>query len=102
MARVLTSDPITKTVTLWHDDGEGGATIETRQDVSDIMEFNRARHNSFDQRAGWKGDMHWVGKIPGFIYAQLAKDGILFDQRALRKWLMDPVNRAWLTRPGKL
>lgn len=99
---LLTGDSLRQTATFWHPDPQGGVTIETVQDVQAIADRNKARYNSFDERSPWKGDWHWVGSIPMTVYWRLMQEGLLHDQTALRKWLMNPDHRAWLTRPGAL
>ena len=49
-----------------HADGEGGIVIQTRQDVSDIVEQNKKEYNSFDERARWSDQLfgNKVASIP--------------------------------------
>lgn len=49
-----------------HADGEGGIVIQTRQDVSAIIEQNKKEYNSFDERARWSDDLlgNKVASIP--------------------------------------
>jgi hypothetical protein len=46
--------------------------------------------------------MHKVGSIPMSIYHELQKQGILQDEKRLKKWLNDPDNRVFRTRPGRV
>ena len=101
--RLLDYDPLTRTKRIFHyDPTTGGFVIETLQDVEDIVESDKASFRSVDERAGWKGDMHRVASIPMNIYAELARKGIADDEKALRRWLNDPDNRVFRTRPGKV
>ncbi len=49
-----------------HADGEGGIVIQTRQDVSDIIEQNKKEYNSYDERARWSDQLfgNKVASIP--------------------------------------
>jgi hypothetical protein len=80
--------------------------IETVQDVTEIVEENKMAYNA---RGGerWKHFVNHVAQIPTSIYYDLKRKGIIDDKRdpemkALRRWLNDPDNRAWRTRPGRL
>lgn len=84
----------------FHEDG--GITIETVQDITDVAEANKAMYNQFDERTNWKGDMHKVASIPMAIYYDLKAKGILDDPVAMKAWLNNPDNRVFRTRPGQV
>ena len=86
----------------WVDHDDGSVTLQTVQDVGELAEANKQNFNQFDERAGWKGDMHRVASIPMSIYYDLKRKGILDDQAALKKWLNDADNRVFRTRPGQI
>lgn len=101
--RLLSDDPETGIRRLFHYDEETDVvTIETQQDVEAVLEMNQYLRNNTDARAGWKGDLHWIGQIPPTIYYDLKKRGIFDDQVAFRKWLNDPDNICFRTRPGRV
>ena len=90
-----------------HADGEGGIIIQTRQDVSDIVEQNKKEFNSFDERARWSDQLfgNKVASIPMTVIDDLNKAGIMrgfavLDDKRFASWLNDPMNRAWRTRTG--
>jgi hypothetical protein len=90
-----------------HADGEGGIVIQTRQDVSDIVEQNKKEYNSFDERARWSDELfgNKVASIPMTVIDDLNKQGIMrgfavLDDKRFALWLNDPMNRAWRTRTG--
>jgi hypothetical protein len=90
-----------------HADGEGGIIIQTRQDVSDIVEQNKKEYNSFDERARWSDNLfgNKVASIPMTVIDDLNKQGIMrgfavLDDKRFALWLNDPMNRAWRTRTG--
>ena len=104
--RVLHADPETGSISLysnfWGDDGRRKMAIENLQDVEPIMEAAKARYNSFDERAPWKGDLHYVGTIPISMYYGMHREGKTKDQSYLRKWLNSREFRFFRTRPGKI
>ena len=90
-----------------HADGEGGIIIQTRQDVSDIIEQNKKEYNSFDERARWSDNLfgNKVASIPLTVIDDLNKQGIMrgyavLDEKRFALFLNDPLNRAWRTRTG--
>jgi len=88
---------------VWHTDPlTGDVTVETQQDTESILESARGHRQFFDERTPWKGDVHRVAHIPLSVMLELDRQGIARDQKALRKWLNDPDNAAFRTRPGKV
>jgi hypothetical protein len=90
-----------------HADGEGGIVIQTRQDVTDIVEQNKKEYNSYDERARWSDQLfgNKVASIPMTVIDDLNKQGIMrgfaiLDEKRFASWLNDPMNRAWRTRTG--
>jgi hypothetical protein len=90
-----------------HADGEGGIVIQTRQDVSDIVEQNKKEYNLYDERARWSDQLfgNKVASIPMTVIDDLNKAGIMrgfavLDDKRFASWLNDPMNRAWRTRTG--
>ncbi len=90
-----------------HADGEGGIVIQTRQDVSAIIEQNKKEYNSFDERARWSDNLfgNKVASIPLTVIDDLNKQGIMrgyavLDDKRFAAFLNDPMNRAWRTGTG--
>ena len=87
---------------IWHYDEETDkATIETRQDVSAIIEENKNEYAQIDERARW-GEWTKVASIPLSIYFQLKREGKLDDQEYMKKWLNDRDNQYFRTRSGEV
>ena len=87
-------DPLAETV-----------TFETRREVEDTTDFNKHLFNQFDERARWGNDFqHRVASIPDFKFWELHKKfGPMKDnQKDWKRWLNDPDNRAFRTRPGEV
>lgn len=98
--RLITDDALTGIKTYLEYDGtDDNAVIRKEQDVTGIVESNRAAFDGAPKR--W-GDMTHVGRIPLTVYYELERKGILNDQDALRKWLNDPENAMWRVRPGTI
>lgn len=99
---ILDADPLTGIVERFHFDPETGtATITSEQTVTDLVETAKARYNSVDERARF-GDFAHVAHIPAVIMADLMKRGIPQDEKAMSRWLNDPDNRVFRTRPGRV
>jgi hypothetical protein len=100
-SKLFDYDPITGTKKVWHYDADKDeAVIETIFDVQAIGEDNKAKYNSFDERANWNGDMHHVASIPMSLFYQMKAEGKLDDQAYMKRFLNDPNNRVFRTRPG--
>lgn len=87
---------------IWHYDPDTDqATIETRQDVSAIIEENKNEYAQIDERARW-GEWTRVASIPMSIYYQLKREGKLDDEAYMKRWLNDPDNKYFRTRSGEV
>jgi len=111
MKRVLDSDPATG-ITQWYhyDDVTGDIGLQTQQDVTAIVEHNKALFNQVDENARWGNPLRpshesWqqAACVPMGIMCELAKVTNNFkDKKAFDKWLNDKDNWAFRTRPGRL
>lgn len=104
--RLFDYDPLTGTTQWFHWNDDETFTIQTEQPVDDLIEANKANFNQFSS-----GRDHWgeaighktrVASIPMNVYQDLKKRGILQDQAALKRWLNDPDNAVFRTRPGNV
>jgi hypothetical protein len=69
------STPIrTQTV---HADGDGGIVIETKQDITEILEANKAQREFDKQRTGFLNEMHHIARIPYTVIDDLNQQGIM-------------------------
>lgn len=99
--RVLSYDPDTGIrEDFYYDPDRDRFKIVATQPVDDIMDANKALAAETDERANWRGDIHRVASIPLTVYYDLKKRGILSDKKAFKRWLNDPENRHFRTRPG--
>jgi hypothetical protein len=100
--RLFDYDPETGTTKWWHYDADKDeATIETEFQVGDLIEANKAQFNSTDERARW-GEWNRVASIPMVLFHRLKQQGIIDDPAAMKRWLNDPDNRLFRTRPGRV
>ena len=84
-----------------YDDDTDQVTIQTQQDVSDVIEENKQEFAQIDERARW-GEWTRVASIPMSIYLKLKAEGKLDDQAYMKRWLNDPENRYFRTRAGQV
>lgn len=100
--RVFDVDTFLGTTTLFHPDGEGGYTLETIQDVEDIIEANKLLYNDVDERARYGETWTRHASVPLIVWQQWAKEGDINDPTYLKKKLNDIENRFFKTRPGRI
>ena len=99
---IISSNPVAKvTETHHYDDTTGISYLDTVQDVTEIVEANKALHNLVDERTPWGGGRR-VASIPVTVWEELRKRGITNDPKKFRMWLNDPDNRYFRTAPGKV
>lgn len=93
-------DPVLGIKRTFHwDDTTDDFLIQTEQETTGIVEANKAAYNDAPER--W-GDMTRVASIPLSLYFDLKKKGIADDPVAMKRWLNDPDQRFFRTRPGRL
>lgn len=96
--KVFDVDPLSGITSYWHyDEATDTALIEKRQDVSDILDANKAE---FNEDHGRYGEWTKVASIPLSVYYDLKAKGIVDDPVAMKRWLNDADNRFFRTRPG--
>ena len=71
------------------------------QDVTGILDSNAEERKYADKRTRF-GDLQRVASIPLVVYAELRRKGILKDSKAMKRWLNDPENLVFRTRPGRV
>jgi ribosomal protein L19E len=87
----------------WHENPEtGDVTIQTEQDVTAVIEANKAIYNAQDEKANWKGEWHLVASIPESLYYKMKAEGKIDDQEYMKRWLNSSENQFFRTRPGKV
>ena len=87
-------------------DLDGKYVIETAQDISGIIESNKAQFNAIDEKAKW-GEWSKIASLPFVVVDDLNKKGIMrgfavMDEKRFRAFLNDPDNRFFRTRPGQV
>jgi hypothetical protein len=86
--------------------------IEQKQDISAIIEHNKALYNQSMDRKGWDGNnaispQNKVASIPLVVFAELEKQGItrgfqVLDMDRFKAFLNNPDNQVFRTRMGKV
>jgi len=99
---LLKTDSLVASSCYWHDQPDGTVVIENVQEVEYIVDDCRREYNGTDERASWRGFQHRVAQLPLTILLDLYRRGILDDQKAFKRWLNDPDNRYFRTRPGRV
>lgn len=94
------ADAFQKKDTLWHNESDGDVVVEHRQNVEDIVEWNKAIRNQHD--GTFKGDMRLGFTIPTVIYEDLIRRGIAQDPDRFRKWMRSEEAKPWKVHPGRI
>ncbi len=99
---IIDFDETTLSHTLFHTspDDEQFA-IEEVQDVTDIVEVNKELYNSVNERSPMK-HMQRVASIPETVWFAPENRAIREDKKALARWLNNPDNAVFRTRPGRI
>ena len=90
-------------------DNGGELIIEQKQDITSIIEANKAEYNQSMSRSGWSDDAfgNKVASIPLTVFAELDKQGItrgftVIDMKRFKEWLNNPDNQVFRTRLGRI
>jgi len=97
--RIFDSDPLTGITKYWHVKSNGEFVVETTQDISSAVEYNKRNYN---ERPGKFGELAKVASIPLSVYYDLKRKGIADDPVAFKKWMNDSNNGVFRTRSGRL
>ncbi len=100
--RLFELDPVTGLKTMYHPEADGGFTLETTQDVEQVMEANKILHADTDERTPYGERLTKVASIPLVIWEAWGREGDLTDPAFLRKKLNDRENLYFRTRPGRI
>ena len=90
-----------------HADGDGGIIIETKQDVTEILDSNNHIREADKARLGHIKDLHHVARIPFTVIDDLNKKGVMrgftiIDDVAFAKWLNSSDNAQWKVYRGTI
>ena len=88
-------------------DANDEAVIRQQEDLTPYIEANKEAYNNADSKWSDRVFGNRIASIPNIVIDQLNKDGIMqgfaiIDQPRFFKWLNDPDNRFFRTKPGKL
>jgi len=83
--------------------------VKQSQDITAIIEANKAEYNQSMSRSGWSEDAfgNKVASIPLTVFAELDKQGItrgftVIDMKRFKEWLNNPDNQVFRTRLGRI
>lgn len=93
-------DPLTGVTNYFHSMGDGTYVSEDVVDIEPTKDMNRKLFNDAPKR--WKDTNNHIASIPLPIYFDLKRKGVVADRKAFLKWLQDPDNAVFRTRPGRL
>lgn len=82
------------------DHATGTFKIVTEQNVEPLLDAAQENFKNFDERTPWKGDQHMVAKMPMTVLEQCMREQ--WDQERIKRWVNDPDNRKFRTRPGRV
>jgi hypothetical protein len=90
-----------------HADGDGGIIIETKQDVTQILESNNQIREADKARLGHVNEFHHIARIPFTVIDDLNKRGVMrgftiIDDVAFARWLNDSDNAQWKVYRGNI
>jgi len=90
-----------------HADGDGGIIIETKQDITEILESNKQILEADKARRGHLNDLHHIARIPDTVIDDLNKKGIMrgfviVDDVAFARWLNDSENAQYKVYRGTI
>jgi hypothetical protein len=86
---------------------DNGYVIETKQDVTDIIEKNKQEYNNSSTKWGEDVFDNTIASIPLTVVDDFNKQGIMrgfhvLDQKKFFAWLNDPDNRFFRTKQGRI
>jgi len=100
MRRVLAFDPATGCMQyVDYDENTDTFRVVDEIEAQPLIDLNKKFFNEAPDR--W-GDGQTVGRVPLVLWNKLKREGIIDDEQALRRWLNDPDNRGFRTRPGRV
>lgn len=85
--------------------------VERVQDIEPIIEANKRKMNDcygHTESTRWKGDLHHVASVPEVVVEKWCKDhGFTFsdfinDPKISKRFLNDPSNSHFRTKPGRI
>ena len=100
--RLFDYDPFTGIREVFHWNDDGTFSIEAQQDIEPALEANKQSFNSYSGPTAKWGDMHKVATIPLVILQDWMTSGKIKDKAFIKRWVNDPDNAAFRTRPGRI
>lgn len=100
MRRVLAFDPATGSMQyVDYDENTDTFRVCDEIEAQPLIDLNKKFYNEAPTR--WR-DGQVVGRVPMQLWQTLKSQGIIDDDKALRRWLNDSDNAGFRTRPGRV
>lgn len=99
--KLFSHDEETGVSKIFHADGDD-FVIQTQMSADAVESIIEANKTNFNDAEGPWGNGKIVASIPIHIYWDLKRKGIADDDAAMKRWLNDPDNRFFRTRPGRV
>lgn len=100
--KLLSHDPETGISKIFHAEDGDSFVIQTQQSAEAIDSIIENNKQAFNDASGPWGNGKVVASIPLSVYWDLKRKGIADDDAAMKRWLNDPDNRLFRTRPGQV
>lgn len=101
MPRYLLSDPTDDVQQVLHTDAcdETRGAIQIVQNVDGVLETVRKfRENGADSKTK---ELRHLAEVPMAVYLRACQEGWANDQKAWKRWMNDPDNRAFRVNEGR-
>lgn len=105
LTKTLSHNPLTGVTETFVAKDDGTFDIVTTQVIDGIAKDAHQVHKEFRGPGGgsWKGDgFHKVAMVPMTVLTEWMTRGLLQDQNTIKKWVNDPANAIYRTRPGRI
>lgn len=101
--RRLGETPEQKIRRLWHEEADGSLTIQTKQDVTDLVELTKEEQKESDGQK-YNDFRTLVARIPTATYYRIIAGATCEEERDMRivAWLNDDANKAFRSKLGRI
>lgn len=93
---------------VYWDEEKGELRSTIIQDVTPVLELNKAEYNLHSAGNNWKGEMYKIATIPKVLVAELLRKGVNIlnpdehDEKVITRMLNDIGYRNLRTKPGRV
>jgi hypothetical protein len=99
--RLLGIDPVTgSTQFVDYDEATDTFRVVDEIEAQPLIDLNRKFYNEAPRR--FEPDGAVVARVPMVLWAKLQREGSLYDEKWMARWLNDSDNLGFRTRPGRV